>query len=95
MSKRTIERKLRRNSDRLRALRDDLRVVDTQLAQLADEAGDWQIRALVADSPGADVEHRHAQAHADAMTGHRRHVLASIAELEQRQDQLLDEMSRS
>lgn len=86
---------MRRNSDRLRALRDDLHVVNEQLAQLADEAADWGIRALVSDSPGADVEHRHAQAHAESMAAHRQHVLASIAELEQRQDHLLDEMSRS
>jgi chromosome segregation ATPase len=90
---RRIERNLRKTSARLRALRDELRVVDEQLAQLDDDAGDLEIRALVADAPGVGVEHQHAQAHADAMAAHRRHILAEITELERRQDVLLDALT--
>jgi hypothetical protein len=74
-------------------LREELAVIDEQLAHLADEADDLGIRALVAESPGAGPEYRKAQEHADAMAAHRAHVLASIAELDRRQDQLLDELS--
>ena len=77
----------------MRSLRDELRVIDEQFAQLDDEAGDMGIRSLVAETPGASYEYAHARAHADAMAKHRAHVVASIAELEVRQDNLLDRMS--
>jgi hypothetical protein len=87
-----VERRLKQASARLRKLRDELRIIDEQLAHLADEAGDMGIRSLVAETPGAAHEYHHAQAHADAMAKHRAHVVASIAELEVRQDQLLDRL---
>lgn len=87
-----VERRLKQASTRLRGLREELRVIDEQLAQLADEAGDMGIRSLVAETPGASYEYHHAQAHADAMAKHRAHVVASINELEVRQDHLLDRM---
>lgn len=76
----------------MKSLRDELRVIDEQLAHLADEAGDMGIRSLVAETPGAAYELRQAQEHADAMAKHRAHVLATILDLEQRQDMLLDRM---
>ncbi|MCU1394559.1 MAG: hypothetical protein JWM34_2987 [Ilumatobacteraceae bacterium] len=78
---------------RLRGLREELRVIDEQLAQLADEAGDMGIRSLVSETPGASYEYHHAQSHADAMAKHRAYVVASITELETRQDHLLDRMA--
>ena len=45
--------------------------------------------------PGAGTEYRQAKAHADAMRSHRAHVVATIAELEQRQDELLDQLGTS
>lgn len=84
------ERRLKQIGRRLRTLRDELRVIDDQLAHLADEAGDMGLRALVSETPGSAHEYREAQAHADAMAEHRAHVIASIADLEARQDQLLD-----
>jgi hypothetical protein len=92
MGKRLIERRLRQTTLRLRTLRDELTVIDDQLAHLADDAGDLGIRALVAETPGAGQEYRQAQAHADAMSAHRQHVVTTIHELEQRQDQLLDQL---
>lgn len=89
-----LERRLKQANARLKKLREDLRVIDEQLAQLADEAGDMGIRALVSETPGASYEYHQSQAHADAMAKHRAHVVASIAELEQRQDLLLDRMVR-
>lgn len=95
MGKRTIERRLRRTGDRLRSLRDELRVIDEQLAHLVDDAGDLEVRAIVADTSGPGYEHRKAREHVDAMTAHRAHVVAEIQRLEQRQDELLDELTAS
>jgi hypothetical protein len=94
MGSRLVERRLRQVGARLRRLRDDLQVIDEQLAQLADEADDLGLRAMVAETPGAGHEYRQAQAHADAMAGHRAQVMRSIAELEARQDELLDALTR-
>ena len=88
-----IERRLRETGVRLRRLREELRIVDEQLRHLADEAADKGLRALVAETPGADVDYREARRHADAMQKHRQQVLESIAELEARQDSLLDRLS--
>ena len=93
MRRRSIERRLRQTSGRLRSLRDELRVIDEQLVQLRDEAEDMGVRALVAETSGAGIEHRHAQGHADAMARHRDHVVAEVAELEAKQDQLLDALN--
>ena len=78
---------------RLRSLRDELGVIDEQLAHLSEDAEDLSIRSIVSDSTGPAYEHRQAQEHADAMARHRAHVVAEIAELERRQDELLDRMS--
>ena len=87
-----MERRLKQASVRLRQLREELNVIDEQLAHLSDEADDMGIRSLVSETPGASHDYHHAQAHADAMSKHRLHVVESIAELERRQDLLLDRM---
>ncbi len=92
MGKRSVERKLRKTSSRLRHLRDELAVIDEQLAHLVEDAEEKSVRALVADNPAAAVEHREAEGHSAAMADHRRHVVAEIDALEARQDELLDEL---
>ena len=92
MGKRSVERKLRKAGGRLRSLREELAVIDEQLAHLVDDAEDASLRALVADNPAAGIEHREAVGHSEAMADHRRHVVGEIAALEVRQDQLLDEL---
>ena len=94
MGKRWIERRLRKTAARLRSLRDELRVIDEQLAHLSDDADDSGIRALVSDSPEARVLHRESQAHAQAMAQHRAHLVAELAALERELDELLDAMTR-
>ena len=93
MAKWLVERRLVGVGQRLRSLRDELSVIDEQLAQLADEAEDARIRSLVSETPLADREHHDAQRHADAMAARRTEVVASIATLEARQDALLDELT--
>ena len=85
-----VERRLRDVSQRLRRLREELEVTDEQLAQLADEADDARIRALVSETPAAEREHVEAAGHADAMRRHQAAVQDEIARLEQAQDELLD-----
>ena len=92
MGKRSVERRLRKVGDRLRRLRDELGVIDEQLAHLADDTEDKSLRALVAENPLAAVEHREAKGHSEAMAAHRRHVINEISALETQQDELLDEL---
>lgn len=92
MSKSVLERKLSEVSDRLRALRDELRIADEQLAALAEAADDARIRALVSETPLAEREHAEAQKHAEAMARHRASVANDMAELEKAQDDLLDRL---
>lgn len=77
---------------RLRSLREELRIIDEQYEHLADDARDKELRALVSETPGAGVESREAQLHAEAMARHRAQVVATIAELETRQDELLERL---
>ncbi len=92
MSKRIVEKQLSASADRLRSLRNELAVVDEQLASLADTADDTRVRALVSETPLADREHTEARRHADAMASQRARLVASISRLESSQDQLLDRL---
>jgi chromosome segregation ATPase len=92
MSRSKVERRLSEVADRLRSLREELRVADDQLAQLVEEADEARLRALVSETPLSDREHHEAQRHADAMAKHRAEVAESIARLEQTQDDLLDRL---
>ena len=92
MSRRLIERRLSDVHRKLQRARKELEVVDEQWAVLSEAAEEAQLRALVSETPLAEVEHRDAQRHADAMARSRTAVLESIAELERAQDQLLDKL---
>jgi hypothetical protein len=92
MFKSLVERRLAEVGSRLRSLRDELRVIDEQLLQLAGEADDTRLRAMVSETPLSEREYRDAQRHADAMAKRRSEVVATIAELETRQDELLDRL---
>lgn len=85
-------RRLRRTSDRLRQVRDDLRVLDEQRPYVVDEADDLDLRALVSDAPFDRHEAREAAGHAAAMLRQRRHLLDEISRLEALQDRLLDRL---
>jgi hypothetical protein len=89
MSRRLIERRLTEIHRRLQRARDELAVIDEQFAALDDAATESRIRALVSETPLAEVEHRDAQRHADAMARSRQDVLESISKLEKAQDDLL------
>lgn len=92
MPRSLLERRLSGVAERLRQLREELVVVDEQLAHLADAADETRLRALVSETPVADREHQEAQRHADAMHRRRAEVVAAIAKLEAAQDDLLDRL---
>ena len=87
------ERRLTQVATRLRALREELAMIDEQLRQLVDEADDLALRALVSETPSAEFESNDARKHADAMRRHRDHIVAEIGRLERRQDELLDRLA--
>ena len=76
-------------------MRAELQVIDEQLRHLGDDADDQAIRALVSETPRASFDARDARRHVEAMQKHRDHVVAEVAELESRQDELLDELTAS
>jgi predicted nucleic acid-binding Zn-ribbon protein len=88
-----VERRLAKVASRLRSLRDELATIDEQIAHFVDDADDLAVRALVSESPAASHESDDAQKHVDAMRRHREHVLGQIADLEARQDRLLDDLT--
>ena len=77
---------------RLKTLRSELAVVDEQLLYLGEDADDQAIRAMVAETASSSFEARSAQGNLANMTKHRAKVVEEIAELEERQDQLLDQL---
>lgn len=92
MGQRSLQRRLQKASTRLKDLREELRIVDDQLAVMGDEADDLALRALVSETPSAGLEHRHAQAHVDAMRRARAKLAESIASVETELDEMLDQM---
>ncbi|MDP9070587.1 MAG: hypothetical protein M3N68_04765 [Actinomycetota bacterium] len=92
MSRSLIERRLVDVNRRLQRAREELAVIDEQLAVFVEAAAEARTRALVSETPLADREHREAQKHADAMARSRAAAVASITELERVLDDLLDRL---
>jgi hypothetical protein len=84
-----LERRIRDVHTRLVRARDELAVLDEQLAVVQDSADEARVRALVSETPLAAREHDEASRHADAMVRARDTLSKTIAELEHRQDELL------
>ena len=93
MSQSLLERRLVDVSERLKRIRAELAVTEEQLGFLEEEAEDVRLRALVAETPLADVEARDARRHADALGRHADSLRATVRELEREQDVLLDRIS--
>jgi hypothetical protein len=93
MSRSILQRRLIDVSERLKRMRAELAVTEEQLLFLEDEAEDARLRALVAETPIAEVEARDARRHTDAMARHRDALRHTVVELEREQDSLLDRIS--
>jgi chromosome segregation ATPase len=89
------QRRLSQNATRLKRLRAELAQIDEQMLHFQSDADDTALRALVSETPGAAHDANEAGKHAAAMAKHRRHVAETIAELERRQDELLDRLTGS
>ena len=92
MSRSVVERRLVEVNRRLKQAREELVVLDQQLAALAEEADDARVRALVSDSPMAQHEYKEAQKHADAMARSRTATVYSISAYERTLDELLERL---
>ena len=92
MSRVLIERKLFDVAQRLKRAREELAVIEEQLAVMSDAADEARIRSLVSETPLANREYSEAQRHADAMERSRRTLEAEVAELQHSQDELLDRL---
>ena len=92
MSRVLIERKLFDVAQRLKRAREQLAVIEEQLAVMSEAADEARIRSLVSETPLAHREYAEAQRHADAMERSRRTVASEVAELQTAQDELLDRL---
>jgi hypothetical protein len=92
MSRGLIERRLMDVAQRLKRARDELAVIDDQLAALSEAADEARIRSLVSETSIAHREYTEAQRHVDAMARTRQMVEADVVELQATQDELLDRL---
>ena len=74
MSRVLIERRLMDVAQRLKRAREELAVIDDQLAALSEAADEARIRSLVSETSIAHREYTEAQRHADAMARTRQMV---------------------
>ena len=79
MSQSLLERRLVDVSERLKRIRAELAVTEEQLGFLEEEAENVRLRALVAETPLADVEARDARRHADAQARHADSLRSTVA----------------
>jgi hypothetical protein len=93
MSQSILQRRLVDVSERLKRIRAELAVTEEQALFLEEEAERQRMRALVAETPLADVEARDARRHADALARHRDTLRVTVRELVAEQDTLLDRIS--
>lgn len=92
MRRALVERSLRDVHVRLVRARQELAVMDEQLGVLNDAADDARLRSLVSETPVAGHEYSDAQRHADTAARARAALVATIGELEHRQDELLGKL---
>lgn len=92
MQRAIIERRLSDAHERLVRARAELAVLDEQLVVVNEIADDARLRALVAETPVASREHDEANRQAAVMHQTRKALIDRIAELERKQDELLDRL---
>lgn len=90
-----IERRLRSLTDSVRRTREEIRKLDAEIEQVAEEAEYARIRAIVADDALASHEGFHAQRSAETLLEARASAERRLAKLREQQDQLLDRMGNA
>ncbi len=68
-------------------------MLDEQLVVINDIADDLRLRSLVSETPLAAHEHSDAQRHLEAANRARAALVETVAELERRQDELIDRLT--
>ncbi len=89
VEQKAVQKRLMEVHERLVRARQELAIVEEQLAVFADSADDARIRSLVSETPLANHDWSEAQRHADAYRRGRDLALAHVSELERTQDELL------
>ena len=95
MHRALLERRIRDVHTRLVRAREELAVLDEQLAVVLESADEARVRSLVSVTPLAAHEHNEAARHADAMAKAREALQKTVIELEHRQDELLADVGTS
>jgi chromosome segregation ATPase len=90
--KRRIERRLFDINDRLQKLRAEVGVIEEQLVELADQAEEAKVRAVVAETAFADHQWDEARRHAEQFARARDNLREEIAKLERTQDELIGKL---
>lgn len=93
MHRALLERRIRDVHARLVRAREELAVLDEQVAVVLESADEARVRALVSETPLAAREHDEAARHADAMVRARDALHKTVVDLEHRQDELLAHVS--
>ena len=93
-SRSRIEKSLIQVGQELGRLREELRVLAEQRAQVDDEAEDARLRSLVSETPLAAKEYRDSSKTSVAFRNDEAVKLARVQFLEQRQDDLLDKLTQ-
>jgi transcription elongation GreA/GreB family factor len=94
MRQSAIERKLKKLSKELAAAQQQLDEVREQYVTFADDESDTALRAAIGEA-GASGHHREAAGHAAAMRRQQARLVDRIADIQQRQDALLDGWTRA
>jgi chromosome segregation ATPase len=84
-----LERRIRDVHARLVRAREELAVLDEQVAVVFEEAEEARIRSLVSETPLAAHEYAEVRRHADAMARARAALQEDVQELSRRRDELL------
>ncbi len=92
MFRSSIEKKLSSVTDELKAESEHVGRLDQQLLHVSNEAEDLRLRAIVSETPLASAEHREAVKSVAALRRDRERSITRIAELERKQDELLDRL---
>ena len=95
MSRASIERRLTELSRELGTAREELHILDEQIAHFADSADDARLRSLLSETPLAGREHDEAARTVSALQRDRSVWADRVTTLEARQDELLDKMMES
>lgn len=91
-SSEAIKRRLTALGDDLRAAKNEVAMLDEQVAHFADAAEDARLRAMVSETPLADKEHREASKTVNNLTKDRQKWSDRVVSLETHQDELLDDL---